>query len=183
MQVSAKAWERPQARVQKTRYASWSGAAFVVEALILLVFLAACLALFMSMFGSANEIGIANTRQEQALTLAANEAELFAADPTRVYGAHDVSVATGLAGRTSTADSPETEIFTVRCDVTPEAMAAGTLYRALITVVFEGETLYSLQTACYVSNTSAEVDAAQATPGIATTSGSQDAATNESEVA
>ncbi len=157
MQASPKPWERPLARVKQTRSSAFSGAAFVIEALILLVFLAACLALFMSMFGTANEIGVENTRQEQAITLAANEAELFAADPTGSFGAHEVSVATGLAGRTATSASPETEIFTVRCDVTPEAMAAGTLYRALITITFEGETLYSLQTAHYVSDTESEV--------------------------
>ncbi len=152
MQASPKPWERPLARVKQTRSSAFSGAAFVIEALILLVFLAACLALFMSMFGTANEIGVENTRQEQAITLAANEA-----DPTGSFGAHEVSVATGLAGRTATSASPETEIFTVRCDVTPEAMAAGTLYRALITITFEGETLYSLQTAHYVSDTESEV--------------------------
>ena len=55
-------------RVRKER-AVWPGAAFVVEALILLVFLAGCLAVFMQLFGDANETGRQNVQLEEAVDL------------------------------------------------------------------------------------------------------------------
>ena len=116
--------------------ATWPGAAFIVEALVLLAFLVAALAIFMSLFGSAHAIGAQSRDLEQAVLAAADVAERFAADPESV---------------------PDTTVSgdcLVICVVEEESTGAGTLYRADIDVVSQGETIYELETARYVSEVS-----------------------------
>ena len=61
------------------RSTTWHGMAFVVESLVLLVFLTAALAVFSMLLGVAHTTG-ANTRQLTTAVLAANDvAEQFAA--------------------------------------------------------------------------------------------------------
>lgn len=113
--------------------ATWPGTAFLVEALILLAFLVGALAVFMQLFGASAVRGAENGELAQAIVLASNSAEEFAADPQ------------GAAAET-TEDG-----FTVRCDVQPEKTAAGTLYHASITVESNGDEVYQLETSRYVS--------------------------------
>ena len=61
----------------------WHGAAFIVEALVLLVFLIASLAVIMQVIAGAHERSIEADRLSNAIILASNDAEAFAADPTR----------------------------------------------------------------------------------------------------
>ena len=126
--------------------AVWPGAAFVVEALILLVFLAACLAVFMQLFGDANETGRQNVRLERAVEAASNRAERFAADP--LAGMADSS---GAGLLETEVDTPEGTLV-VTCDVTPEPLEAGVLYRAEIGVWDGDELVYDLATARYVAD-------------------------------
>lgn len=107
----------------RTRFArpGWSGVAFIVEALVLLVFLAAAVAIFTRLFSGAA------TRSDEALQLtravaaAQSTAERFAADPESVY-------------------TVETDgDFVIVTDFTREEMAAGTLYCATISV-YDGKT-------------------------------------------
>lgn len=125
--------------------AVWPGAAFVVEALILLVFLAACLAVFMQLFGDANETGRQNVRLERAVEAASNRAERFAADP--LAGMED----SAGAGRLESTVGEGDDALTVTCDVTPEGLPAGVLYRAEIGVWDGDELVYDLTTARYVA--------------------------------
>lgn len=60
----------------------WHGAAFIVEALVLLVFLIASLAVIMQVIAGAHERSIEADRLSNAIILASNDAEAFAADPT-----------------------------------------------------------------------------------------------------
>lgn len=129
--------------------AVWPGAAFVVEALILLVFLAACLAVFMQLFGDANETGRQNVRLERAVEAASNRAERFAADP--LAGMED----SAGAGRLESTVGEGDDALTVTCDVTPEGLPAGVLYRAEIGVWDGDELVYDLTTARYVAGASA----------------------------
>lgn len=115
--------------------AVWPGAAFVVEALILLVFLAGCLAVFMQLFGDADERGRQNVRLERAVELASNRAERFAADPLGGAGVAE-EAGDGLV---------------VMCDVAPEELGAGVLYRAEIDVRDGDEVVYAVATARYVA--------------------------------
>lgn len=133
MAMIDRAFENRMRRRSAAGRSAWPGAAFIMEALILLLFLAACLAIFMELFGTANERGVQNVRYEQAVILAANEAERFAADPA--------ALAEGAAA--------EADGLQVSVTVTPEPTAAGVLYRADIAVADESGELYRLQTACY----------------------------------
>lgn len=119
--------------------AVWPGAAFVVEALILLVFLAGCLAVFMQLFGDADQMGRQNVRLERAVELASNRAECFAADPLGGAGA---------------AEEAEGDLV-VTCDVEPEELGAGVLYRAEIDVRDGDEVVYEVATARYVAGAGA----------------------------
>ena len=63
---------------------SWHGAALLTEALILLAFLVGCLAVFFNLLASASVMGKESTQLTEAVALASNVAEEFAADPTSV---------------------------------------------------------------------------------------------------
>ena len=110
------------------------GLAFVVEALLLLAFLAASVAVFMQLFGGASVRGAEAARLERAVVLAANTAEYFAADPS--------SVPREFQDRG----------FVVRTQITSEPQPAGTLYFLSLTVFTgTGESVYTLETSRYMS--------------------------------
>lgn len=60
---------------------SRSGVAFIIEALILLVFLAGSLAVLMQLFADSYLEGTASKAEARAIQLASNAAERFSADP------------------------------------------------------------------------------------------------------
>lgn len=120
---------------------TWHGAAFVVEALLLLVFLAFALAVFMQLFGAAHSRGVEERQLTQAVLLASNDAEAFAANPK--------------AGTETT----EFDAYTVEREVSTERSQSGLLYRATITVMHDGQGVYELETARYVSDAAKGGDA------------------------
>ena len=99
----------------------WPGAAFVVEALLLLVFLAGSLAVLMELNADADAAGQQSADLMEAMTLASNAAEEFAANP-------ELAAATGAL-------SDEEEAARVRYGtglvmtrtVEAEPLAAGTM--------------------------------------------------------
>lgn len=112
---------------------TWPGASFVIEALVLLVFLMAALAIFMQLFSGAAREAVQNRSLEHAIVLASNTAESFSAAPA-----------------TAVPSSTDGD-YTVTCEITPEKTAAGTLYHAKIDVSENGTDVYSLETSRYVS--------------------------------
>ena len=120
---------------------TWHGTAFVVEALVLLAFLAFALAMFMQLFGAAHNRGVEERQLTQAVLLASNAAEEFAAMP--------------LAGTQSEAFDGDGDYLVTR-EVVPESTEGGTLYHAGITVSRDGEVVYELETARYASDGAAE---------------------------
>ncbi len=147
----------------------WPGAAFVVEALLLLVFLAGSLAVLMELNADADAAGQQSADLMEAMTLASNAAEEFAANP-------ELAAATGALGDEEEAARVRygTGLVMTRT-VEAEPLAAGTMYRARIAVWHEGvaaaesvgagsggpkpapaegsaEPVYTLETACYVAN-------------------------------
>ena len=114
-----------------------AGAAFIVEALLLLVFLAAAVAIFVRLFALSTTQAAEAEQLTRAVAAAQSAAERFAAAP----------------------DAPpmvEIDGLRVQVSVTPEETPAGTLYHATITVFAAGETadgtdtpLYTLETATY----------------------------------
>lgn len=123
-------------RESQSRRSSWHGAAFLVEALILLAFLIASMAIFFQLFSAASMQGKESVRLTEAVTLASSAAEEFAADPTSVP-----------AGQTVNG-------YQVEWNVTPHATSAGVLYDAHIVVSQDGQELYALDTSRYVSEVS-----------------------------
>lgn len=98
----------------------WPGAAFIVEALLLLVFLAGSLAVLMELNADAHKTGRESAVLVSALTVASNCAEEFAADPAAA--ARDGGGVWYTGG------------FVWTLEVTPEERDAGMLYRAVVTV-------------------------------------------------
>lgn len=109
------------------------GMAFLIEALVVLAFLMASLAVFVKLFTSAQLEGLGANNLSQAVILASNTAEEFSVDPTGVQ-------------ETTTEGN-----FVVTCEVAEEEHDAGTLYNATITVTDGTNELYTLRTARYVS--------------------------------
>lgn len=127
--------------------ASWHGTAFVVEALVLLVFLAFALAVFMQLFGSAHARGVEERQLTQAVLLASNAAEEFAAAP-QAGSTTSTFDGSGAEPASTSAEG----VYRVTSDVKPERTEGGTLYRADIVVVCDDETVYRLETSRYVSD-------------------------------
>lgn len=140
----------------------WHGTAFLIEALVLVAFLMAALAVVLSLFASARAEEARAARLSEAVTLAQNAAEAFAATD------EPVSRVRQEAG-TQTGD-----LYVVAVDVAAEGRGAGTLYTATISVTAAdtpegagaaegaagatnaesaagGEALYTLDTARYVA--------------------------------
>ena len=95
---------------------AWANVAFIVEAMVLLVFLIASLAVFMQLFSAALERSEEGGTMTGAVAAASTTAERFAADPQGVPAV------------------AEFDDLVVTCDVTPEARDRGTLYHANIAV-------------------------------------------------
>lgn len=107
--------------------AVWPGAAFIVEALLLLVFLVGSLAVLMSLNADADRTGRESADLMDALVLASNAAEEFAADPegTLLSAARDtVGDANVIYGD---------DLLLVR-EVTAEAREQGVMYFGVLTV-------------------------------------------------
>jgi len=122
----------------------WSGTAFLVEALLLLVFLAASLAVFAQLFAAAAGKTAESDQLARAVAAADNVAEQFAANP------HAVSTVN------------EIDDLVVVCDVADEPRDGGVLHKATITVyersaaeatgsVSTGDSVFSVSTARYES--------------------------------
>lgn len=119
---------------------SWSSVAFIVESILLLVFLVASLAVLTQVFTNSLNRSIESRSADAATIAASSIAEHFAADPT------------GVEEQTKLGD------LIVICDVSSEPRRSGTLYHATISVYSATgangpDPVYSLETARYVGNT------------------------------
>lgn len=121
---------------------NWAGTAFMVEALVLLAVLVACMAVFTQLFAHAITTAQESERTSNAVIAAQNAAEEFSADPESVYAGKPVGEGVAANG---------TEDEQVVCNVTKTAQAAGTLYAAHITVSDSVGIAYELDVTRYVS--------------------------------
>lgn len=127
---------------------AWANVAFIVEAMVLLVFLIASLAVFMQLFSAALERSEEGGTLTEAVAAASTTAERFEADPQGVPAV------------------AQFDDLVVTCDVTPEKRAGGTLYHADIAVYRASEApgaatattspdapgaVYAISTSVYVS--------------------------------
>lgn len=118
---------------------SWSSIAFIVESILLLVFLAASLAVLTKVFSASLNASIESRTLDAATIAAGSIAEHFSADPANIEE------------RTELGD------LLIECDVTPEQRTGGTLYHATINVYDKTgahgpDPVYTLETARYMSN-------------------------------
>ncbi len=120
---------------------SWTSTAFMVEAIVLLFFLIASMAVFTQLFGLATTTSAEAARLANASTLAQNAAEEFSADPTSV--AKGKKVGLGTAAGTSNK-------FKVTCDVSKKKKSSGTLYSAHIVVSDDNGEAYTLDASRFV---------------------------------
>ena len=127
--------------------------AFIIESLVLLVFIAVSVALLMQLFTSAMSQEQQAHRLNDSTILAQNTAEAFAANPQNVSR---VAYYDANATRVSAEDSSG---YTVITNVTGEDTSAGTLYKADITVLQASTQTYDLSTQRYFSNTSTSTSA------------------------
>lgn len=132
---------------------TWHGAAFIVEALVLLAFLMASLAVLVGLMGSAHERGSAADELSCATILAANDAEKFAADPAAPHDAERFASVDGSLVKLGDGNAEDgTPVYELVRIVTPRTQEAGTLYEARILVSCDGKPVYELSTSRYASN-------------------------------
>lgn len=137
---------------------SWHGAAFIVESLLLVVFIAASFAIVLQMLGDAYEKSVASDRLANAVILAMNDAEEFSADPTQ--GPDHVNFIDGESGLVPLPDGASADldgrydgspVYNVSREISEDVSDAGVMYRAHISVECGGDDVYALDTARYVA--------------------------------
>ncbi len=113
----------------------WPGAAFIVEALLLLVFLAGSLAVLMDLSADADAAGAQSTDLMGALVLASNVAEEFAADPVALQEAYaaDPAADRWFSCPLDTVESGS-GILRAECAFAAEPTEGGLLHRLTLTV-------------------------------------------------
>ena len=121
-------------RYRRSDRTTWPGMAFILESLLLLLFVSASLAVLMALFVQSNLLGEENIHRSEAIVAASNVAEMFAQDPASVASAF------------------EQDGYDVTCETESEETDAGMLTLAHITVSLDDKVLYTLTTAAYQSN-------------------------------
>ena len=145
--------------LRRNRKGAWRGTALIVEILVILVVVVACLTVFVKLFSYAYTSNAYDQHRAHAITLATNQAERFAAD-------------TSPAAGTFTQDEGK---YTTTWTITAEPTERGTLYSATISVSYTDQELYTLSTASYVSTAPAA-----ATTGTADEAAEADETADES---
>ena len=114
---------------------SWTSVAFIVESMLLLVFLIGSLAVLTQVFSTSLNRSVESRTLDAATIAAGSIAEHFIANP------EDVQEETLLGD------------LRIECDTTEERHVGGTLYKATITVydVTLDKAIYTLDTSRYVS--------------------------------
>ena len=107
-------FELPSHRKEIAQHGRWPGAAFLIEALLLLVFVMASLAVLTQMFATASDHANRSRDLTDAVAATSTVAECFAAEPTSVPEKQSIGN------------------MHVTCLVTIEHRAGGTLYSAHI---------------------------------------------------
>lgn len=122
----------------------WTGAAFMIESLVLLAAIVACMAVFASLFARSAIVASGSTDTTRAVQLAQSAAEEFSSNPAAV--ANGDAVGQGVAAGSADGENG----LSVSCAVDEQETAAGTYYTAHITVTNEaGDEVYTLDAGRY----------------------------------
>ncbi|MEG1405491.1 MAG: hypothetical protein RSC34_02635 [Alistipes sp.] len=122
--------------------------AFLLEALMLLLFVTISLAILMQLFGASHIRSTEADELSYALVLATNDAESFAADPVAPA---QPTFFEPLNRRLVAVETPTDDTYEITRNVRTEAREGGALYRAEIQVIRHETVLYHLDTAHYIS--------------------------------
>ena len=137
----------PTKHVNEPPHSRWPGAAFLIEAMVLVVFVAASMVVFTQLFAESAQRSVESDDLARAVALASDMAERFTAAPDQAAGQY------------------EDQDLRAVCDVQCEQIEGGVLYRAVIRVFVQdtgkasddfregsaGEPVYELSTAAYES--------------------------------
>lgn len=127
---------------------SWHGMAFIMEALVLMVFLVISTAILLQVFESSRAHNNEASSLSYAAVLASNDAELFHVSPISDNEAY-FDLKDGVLTPT---EEPSDKTYILTRTVRPQQEANGVLYYADIKVEQSGEVLYELNSARYVSS-------------------------------
>lgn len=130
------AWSTSRSEGRELQRTNKRGRAFIVESLVLFVFLVATLIIVSMLFFASVSMSAEAQNLERATIIASNTAERFSADPTR-----------------SDLDSSEYGLD-VSCAVNTQTVGDGTLYLAHIMVLNGDELIYSVDTSRFVGGVS-----------------------------
>ena len=119
--------------------------AFMVESLVLLAALIATMAVFTQLFAGSMTTTEQTRRTTEAAVIAQNAAEEFSSDAVSVAAGKPVGRGVAQGGTDGSGG------FSVDCDVSSQPQAAGTIYKAHITVYDAKGTAYELDATRYVS--------------------------------
>lgn len=136
-------------RKNLTNRRTWHGSAFIMEALALLFFMVACMAVLLMLLSTAFQRTDLAEQTGNAVILATNEAETFAAHPTRVDA---VTYYELVDGQLVKVESETESCYVVKNNVLPTSSSAGTMYEDDIEVLRNGETVYEITTSRYMSD-------------------------------
>lgn len=124
---------------------TWHGKAFIMEALVLLLFLVISMTVLIQLFGSSQSHDKDAVALTHAVILASNEAERFNVEPSSDVVEH-YAVTDGVLKLSEKANE---NAFTVTRAVSPLPQENGTLYQATITIEQHGQVVYELESATY----------------------------------
>lgn len=125
---------------------TWHGMAFIMEALILLVFLMISIAVLMQVFAAARTHGQDADALSHSVILASNEAERFSANPT-TEGITYYMLSDGVLAKT---DNEKESVYQVTTTTEANPRGTGMLYLAHISIEHAGVIVYEVDTARYV---------------------------------
>ena len=147
------------------RAQSHRGTSFIIESLLLLVFVTASVAIVVQLLGYGYSQGVAADKLTSAVMIASNEAEQFTADPT--MGSSEVLYIDAdngmqkVASRKSLKESDfeyngeaisanDSNVFILTRNIKKDSLNSGELYNASISVECQGEEIYFLDTSKYI---------------------------------
>ena len=150
---------------------SHRGTAFIIESLLLLIFVTASIAIVVQLLGGGYAQGIKADKLSTAVSIASNEAERFTADPAiksrEILYIETDSGVEKVASKKSLSDedfeyngerisSEDPNVFILKRKISTDTLTSGKVYNASIAVNCQGEEVYSLDTAKYVSDSPAD---------------------------
>lgn len=146
---------------------SHRGTAFIIESLLLLIFVTASIAIVVQLLGFGYSQGMQADKLSNAVYIASNEAERFTADPDiksrQIVYLQTQNGLERIATEKFSNEKPieyegkkisldDSGVYVLKRKITKENFSSGKLYNASIVVDCQGNEVYSLDVAKYMPN-------------------------------